>query len=148
MPFTANVTIKGIERVKLQLSPQQFRHAVTMMLVEASHIAWTRAKNKAPGHVAASITQAPVYELTARVYSLLPEAKYTDTGRKPGGPLPPPHALEAWMAKHGFHGSSFVLARAIAQRGIRGRFFMRAARGAVRSARNRLAKRFEETWKL
>lgn len=55
-------------------------------------------------------------------------------GRKAGGRMPPPDALRSWARRHGFgtsKGALFVLARAIARRGTKGRFFMHHAAQAV-----------------
>lgn len=40
--------------------------------------------------------------------------------------MPPLAAIAAWAAERGIHAQPFVLARAIARRGVRGRFYMRA----------------------
>ena len=45
--------------------------------------------------------------------------------------MPPPQALLGWIRRHGFGGTAFQLARAIARRGIPGRWFMRAAAKAT-----------------
>ena len=54
-------------------------------------------------------------------------------GRGAGKKQPPAAALMGWAARHGFGPEEvFVLARGIAARGIKGRFFMKKARTAVR----------------
>ena len=51
--------------------------------------------------------------------------------------MPPPSALAGWARRHGFEttrGALFVLARGIARRGFRGRFFMAKGRQSVQKA--------------
>lgn len=72
----------------------------------------------------------------ARVRVPLAYAPTLNRGRAKGAKMPSPDdpELRAWAAAHGFQGKLFVLARAIQRRGIKGRFFMRKARAAVRQA--------------
>lgn len=72
-------------------------------------------------------------DLSARVFSTLAYAKPVEEGRRAGAQMPPPNALVGWMRRHGLDGvSPFVIARAIARRGIKGRFFMKRALEALR----------------
>ena len=67
--------------------------------------------------------------LSASVKSTHPASGYIEVGRKPGS-FPPTGALRFWASKRNIPADSvFPIARAIARRGIRGRFFMRAAEG-------------------
>ena len=51
-----------------------------------------------------------------------------EEGRKPGGAMPPPDALEIWGRRVlGREGLGFVLARSIQRKGIRPRLFFRRA---------------------
>lgn len=50
-----------------------------------------------------------------------------EVGRKPGR-MPPPESLAGWASRHGFDEDAlFVLARAIGEKGTRGKPFMRPA---------------------
>lgn len=72
---------------------------------------------------------------TMRVYSTLPRAQAVtiEAGRRPGAPQPPADAIASWAARRGIDpAAAFPIARAIARRGTRGRFFMRAAAGHLR----------------
>jgi len=63
------------------------------------------------------------------------KALVVERGRGPGKKMPPASALAPWAARHGIAAEPrmlFVIARAIGRRGIRGRFYMRRARTAVR----------------
>jgi hypothetical protein len=95
-----------------------------------------------------------VRPLGARVYSQLVYAPVMELGRRPGARMPPPEALRGWARRHGFGTSRsalFVLARAIARRGIKGRFYMRAAAEAVQQAMPtalaRIAARISGRWR-
>jgi hypothetical protein len=72
--------------------------------------------------------------LVGKVGSTLKDEVYPavmEFGRRPGAKMPPPSALERWVhLKLGVpaevqRGVAFTVARAIARRGIKGRFFMR-----------------------
>lgn len=63
----------------------------------------------------------------ARIGTNLVYASVMEFGRRPGGRMPPVAALVGWARRHGMAGREFVLARAIARRGIKGRFFLQKA---------------------
>lgn len=95
--------------------------------------------------------QRDVSPFSASVYSIQKHASVMEFGRRPGAKMPPPSALEGWARRHGFAGGTFVLARSIARRGIKGRFFMKAAREAtireLPRMLNRLAARLERQFR-
>ena len=79
------------------------------------------------------------------------KANVVEFGRRPGKKQPPEAALRGWASRHGFGDENlFLLARAIGQRGIKGRFFMRRARTAVRrqmpTVLKQMALRAEAIW--
>ncbi len=71
--------------------------------------------------------------LQARIHSNLAYHPVMEAGRRAGSRMPPPAALADWARRKGFQGSLFVLARSIAPRGIKGRFYMRKAAKAARA---------------
>lgn len=96
---------------------------------------------------------------TARVFTTDGGARFIEYGRRPGLKLPPVEGgsvywsdhFRLWAAALGIPKSRlFVLARAIARRGLKGRFFMRAGREAVAAALpgflNNCARAFEAIW--
>ena len=84
-------------------------------------------KSKLPS--VATMIHAESRSLSAVVKSTHPASGYIEVGRKPGS-FPPVGALRFWASKRNIPADSvFPIARAIARRGIRGRFFMRAAEG-------------------
>ena len=117
---------------------------------EGQEIARSRARSS---RIASSIL-AEAKPLFGRVHSALPQpqANVLEYGRRPGGRMPPPDVVATWAARNGIDPeAAFPIARAIARRGIRGRFFMRAAR---RHVRNRLpsllgvaAREIEQRWR-
>lgn len=127
------VTLKGADAVLRKLDPRLYQPALVELLTSAALTAEVVAKNGAPTDTAAlarSIT-SQVTPPTARVFSTLAYAPVVELGRTPGAAPPPPDALVGWMRRHGMTGDPWRLARAIGRRGIRGRFFFRAAAQAT-----------------
>ncbi len=88
-----------------------------------------------------SVVNAQVYDLTM------------DEGRRKGAPMPPSgptSQLAAWVRRKGIDTTPFVIARSIARRGIKGRFFMRAGKRAMKDSVPRESVRFfhdvEKRW--
>ena len=81
------------------------------------------------GGTAAKSIMSDVSPTTARVFSLMSDARATsiELGRDAGGTPVHPEVLERWARRVGFSGSLYALARRIARRGVKGRFFMQAA---------------------
>jgi hypothetical protein len=92
------------------------------------------AKQRAPrdtGALKRSIHSA-VKPTSARIFSNLNYAVPVEYGRGRGKRMPPPNALHGWLRRHGIPVSAaYVVARAIGRRGIKGRFFMKAAVDAI-----------------
>ena len=110
------------------------------LLVEAAQIGQSASRDLAPRFTGAmaqgfvseiSPFSAKVHTITA-IYPIVIEG-----GRKPGSTTPSSRVLEQWARRHGIE-NTFLLARAIAKRGIRGRFFRRKGRVAVRREMPRL----------
>lgn len=63
------------------------------------------------------------------------QAATLNKGRKPGAKMPSTRQIAAWANAHGIDPElHWVLAQTIAKRGIKGRFFVRKARAAVRQS--------------
>ena len=112
------------------------------LLERASGHARKVATEGLPGAAANSI-QSEVRSESARVYSLMAPARTIsiEVGRKPGGPLMHPDALRRWVRRVGHQGNIFALARRIQRRGVKGRFFMRAAHQQTQNILPELLKR-------
>lgn len=130
------VTVIGMEKLLAKLKPTLYQDAVKTLLTQAALIAEREARLGTPkdtGALARSISH-DVQPLMARVYSGLSYAVPVEFGRGAGKRMPPPQALVGWIRRHNLNVSPFVLARAIARRGIRGRFFFRKAAEATKKA--------------
>ena len=118
--------IDNVERVQRHLTDSNlWTVPMQSLLRTAGKEAQQVASQGQPQSVARSLSYE-VHGFQATVISTLPVA--VEVGRRPGAPLPPLGAIAAWASRHGIAARPFVLARAIARRGVRGRFYMRAAR--------------------
>lgn len=146
------IVIIGLNVVMRGLTPEPFLDLLRKLVMQLAILGQRTAREASPKDTMAlanSIT-LQVQSLSVRVYSPLPYADAMESGRPPGR-MPPPQALVGWMARHGMSGvSPFVLARAIARRGIKGRFFFQKAVQAVQRAlpgmANDLLQRFVRVW--
>lgn len=112
------------------------------ILTDASDHAKKVAK-EGVGGVASRSLMSEVKPNSARVFSLMAEARTTsiELGRAPDGPLLHTDALRRWASRVGFSDSLFELARQIQRRGVKGRFFMKAA---IQSTQNELPRLVRE----
>lgn len=139
MATAYTVQITGIPELQAKFNAVAQLKPIATMIDRLSLIAQRVARQGAPRDTATlqrSIVRE-VQPLMARIYSPLVYAPVMESGRAAGSTMPPPDALAGWAARHGFgtdKGTLFVLARAIARRGIKGRFFMKAAADAVQAA--------------
>lgn len=151
----ATVQVINLNRVLRTLVPATLHQpAVAELITDATLLGQRTAREGAPRDTAAlarSILAEPK-PLLGRVYTTLAYARPMEEGRRPGSRPPPPQALHGWLRRHGIPtGAAWVIARAIGRRGIKGRFFMKAAEAAVRRALPTLARqaaqRVEATWR-
>jgi len=130
---------------------------IAKMFNMAAVIAERTARKGAPSDTGAlkrSLT-VETTPLSARVFSVLPYAIVMEQGRRPGARMPPPSALAGWARRHppkgGGKSSLFALARHIGKRGIKGRFFMKAAKDDVErqlpSLIDKAAREIANRWK-
>ena len=130
----ANMKIHNAERVAAHIAnPNRLARPMHTMLERVAAAGERAAREGSPDSVARSM-QSEVRGLHASVYSTHPAAYVIDSGRRAGAQMPPPDAIRAWLASKGITARTFVVARAIARRGIRGRFFRRAAQQAMQRA--------------
>jgi hypothetical protein len=130
MPPPLIIEVRGLDALLRKLDGKVLVDpAMHGLLTKSSLFAERQTRQNAPrdtGALARSIS-SEVRPLAARVFSPLAYATVMEFGRRPGARMPPPEALRGWARRKGYSGSLFVLARAIARRGIKGRFFMRKA---------------------
>jgi hypothetical protein len=131
---TITVQLQGLDQLKRKLKPKLYEKAVANLMEDMAIIGERTAKQRAPrdtGALKRSIHSA-VKPTSARVFSNLNYAVPVEYGRGRGKRMPPPNALHGWLRRHGIPVSAaYVVARAIGRRGIKGRFFMKAAVDAI-----------------
>ena len=111
------------------------RAAREKFLKTAGSFAKQSVSSGSPGTVASSwILQSTSY--MARVYSnqFPPKLHTLEGGRAQGAQMPNVGAIQAWANARGIGGYAFVIARAIARRGLKGRFFRAKALRETRAA--------------
>ena len=135
------VEVIGLDRLVRNLKDLP-APALATLLIDASSHAKRVAAEGVRGPVARSI-QSQVTSTSARVFSLMSLARQRsiEEGRKAGGPLLHPDSLKRWISRVGYRESAMVLARLIRRRGVKGRFFMRAA---IQSTQNVLPTMMKE----
>lgn len=150
---SVTVTITGVPRIVAKLNPSIYRGALTGMLSDLAVIAQTAARDAAPKDTMAGVRSimADVQATQAVIgRGMLTHMKVMDQGRRAGAAMPPPQVLIGWMRRHGMSGSPYPLARSIARRGIRGRFFMQkgyqATVRALPAASNKFAREVQAAW--
>ena len=109
-----SIRIIGLDRYRRNLKDLTGRPLANLLTSASDHAKKVAAEGV--GGTAARSIQSEVQPTSARVFSLMSEARATsiELGRPAGGPRLHPD-------------SPFALARHIARRGVRGRFFMQAA---------------------
>lgn len=148
------IEVKGLEGLLRRASPQVLLEPVLREVLEGAALYGERAAREGSPKDTAALARSFSHEVRpplARVWSPLVYAPVMEYGRRPGARMPPPAALSGWARRHGMAGQEFVLARSIARRGIKGRFFLRkAAEGLAGYELPRLlraaAGRLEHVW--
>lgn len=102
------------------------RPAMARVVERLAPVAESIARGNAPsdtGAIAGSL-HAEVHDLETRMRSTHPGALAVEFGRH-SAQQPPLAAIIAWASRHGLADVAFPIARAIARRGTRGRFFLK-----------------------
>jgi hypothetical protein len=138
------VTVEGIADVQSRIKdPRLLQEPMQEYLTEASDIARRAAVGAMDGGTDKAVRSlgAKVTPLAARVFSAMatPRSRSIDQGRKPGASLKAllPGIIRWREAVH-HPDSAIVIAKGIQRRGVKGRFFKRAAVEAVTNAQPRL----------
>ena len=130
------MTMNDAKLAKLQkkLGPDVIVPPVATLIRMLGEITQREASSNAPHVLASVIDNVRVSELAAKVVARHPGARAMEAGRKPlaaGGNYPPPQAF-AYISPD--LDVQFAIARAVARRGTKGRFFMKKARAAANRA--------------
>lgn len=151
MKATLSVNTKGLKAIVADLHTIEEFKTLRPLLQDAGNIAKDTASANSKhdtGKLAGSFV-VDIEPFSARMHTPLKYAIPGEKGRKPDSKMPPTVELEQWARRHGIE-NTFLLARSIAKRGIKGRFFRRKASAAVRKEMPRLLDRMahdiEKLW--
>jgi hypothetical protein len=134
------MSMKGFNELVQSVNDKRFTAGPMLMVMETATKEGRReAQEQSQSALVSGSMMAEATSSMGRVYSTLPQAQAAaiDRGRAPssvrGGKMPPPDVLAAWASRNGIAQEAAVfIARAIARRGIKGRFFMRKSRAHIR----------------
>lgn len=133
--FALRVDPRQMASLRRKLEPKQF----SKILFDIAHKAAAFGADdvRSQHWDVGATTRSTLFENTAfgaRVITRSPGARAVEGGRAAGSRMPPAAELLSWMGRHGIaQGAVFPVARAIARRGIRGRFFMKRTKDRIRS---------------
>jgi hypothetical protein len=124
---------KDLAELKSKLSRKLWEPAIGLAISRLALGVERKAKEGAPKDTRALMRdiRADIRPLEAKVHPprQLEYFKVQEFGRRPGRRMPPPSALLGWLRRKGIDPrAAFVIARSIGRRGLKGRFYMRAAR--------------------
>jgi hypothetical protein len=125
------IDTRGIDELMKKTKPALYREPLAELFRDLGTTAQRTAIQRAPrftGALQRSI-HLDVRPLSARVFSNLNYAVPVEVGRSRNRTPPPVPALRRWANSKGIN--VYALVKSIGRRGIKGRFFMRAARQAV-----------------
>ena len=131
--MTVHVSVDRAQLLGTQrkLEPELYRGPVEELIRDASVFATREAREGARGLGAvADSLHAEAHGFAMRISSRNPAAIIAEFGRRPGAKAPPPNAF----ARYGDESVRFAIARAVARRGLKGRFFIRRTRERLRSS--------------
>lgn len=134
------VTLEGVAEVQSRMrDPAMLNEPMREMLTEAARIGQRAATDRMDGGLGIAVRSVAsrVEPNGARVFSAMATARSRsiDQGRKPGQPLKSllPGIIR-WKQAVGHPDSAIAIAKGIQRRGVKGRFFKRAAVEAVNNA--------------
>jgi hypothetical protein len=137
--------IIGQEELERKLTSSLWKKPLRKLFTRATEIAENKAKNEAPkdtGSMARNIqSNVSTTKATVSLPRNLDYYHVMEYGRKPGGRMPPLDAIAGWLRRKGSNANAFVVARSIARRGIKGRFFMRQGFVATQKAMPKLLRK-------
>lgn len=151
MKAQVSVNTKGLKALVAKIDTIEEMAPLHDLLVRAGQIAQMTAASNVKTDTGALKYSfvVDIEPFSARMHTPKPYAIPAEKGRRPGSKQPSPSMLEQWARRHGIE-NTFLLARSIAKRGIKGRFFRRKARSAVRKELpaliDKMARQIEAIW--
>ena len=131
MPMNYDMEVRGLDELIRKTRPELYRRPLEKMFEELAEIGETVAKNKAPrftGALQGSI-HSEAKPMSARIFSNKAYAVPVEFGRRKGAKPPPVGPLRRWANAKNIN--VYALVKSIGRRGIKGRFFMKAAEQAL-----------------
>ena len=148
--LTVALDERRLARIQKKLEPGVLLPPVSSLIRTLARTTQEEATRNAPSILRSEIETTRISELAAKVSLIHPGGRAMEAGRRPlaaGGNYPPPAAY-AYITSDA--GQQFAIARAIARRGTKGRFFFKRARAkALRvlpQLINEAAKRIGADW--
>src|SRR5258706_3529201 len=126
MTLEIRINPRDLAALHRKLEPKQYAKILFDICAKAAK--WGAEDVQSQHWDLGAIARSTLFENTsfgARVVTRAPGARAIEGGRGAGARAPSAGALQEWASRHGLAGLEFVIARAIARRGIRGRFFMK-----------------------
>ena len=129
-----DIDVTGLDSLKRKMRPELYREPMAEMFQTIAVIGERTAKQRVPEDTFAlkRSIHSDARPMSARIYSMKAYAMPVEYGRRKGSRPPPVRALMGWARrKLGNPNLAYPVAKAIARRGIKGRFFMKAAHQAI-----------------
>jgi hypothetical protein len=145
---TLNIDVQGTEELNRKLTSKIWKKPLRKLFTRATVIAENKARNEAPKDTGSMVRNLTANISTTKASVSLPRNldyyHVMEKGRRPGGRMPPLDAIAGWLRRKGSTANAFVVARSIARRGIKGRFFMRQGYVATQKAMPKLLRKMGE----
>lgn len=129
-----SVNPRQLASLRRKLEPRQYAQIIVGIAKKAAD--WGAEDIRSQHWDVGATTRNTVSEGTsfgARIVTRGAGALAVEHGRHAGRTMPNPDVLRDWAQRHGLAGFEFVIARAIARRGHRGRFFMSRTKRRLRT---------------
>ncbi len=135
-PLTFSVNLKGVKEIVRKVDdPNLISVPMEQMMQDLGELGQREAISRSRSSGIARTMLLDVKPTLARIHTPLKYAATLNKGRRKGAKMPSSNQIRDWMAAKGIPAElGFVVARGIQRRGIKGRFFMRRARAAIRQA--------------
>lgn len=141
MTLSVSFDERKMEKIRAKLGPGLTLPPLKRLISDATKVAQEAAVDRAPTVLGSIIQRVITNPLVGKVAVSHPGGRAMEAGRKPlaaGGKFPPPSAF-AYITSDA--GQQFAIARAVARRGTKGRFFMKKAKAKAQRMLPQLAEK-------